>query len=176
MTARSYALYVLAAAAAAIAGCAATDPVATAARDAYCVKTVLRQQTVCIPGGVPQVSVERDAKRFEPTPGLLTVYIVRAHPYDNMRLLSVSVNGGAPMPTLRYSLIRLRLPPGAHVVSYQSIGQQYEHTVQGSAGEVRWVELTAENASFARRIHWSDTDKAGAMARARGARLVADVQ
>lgn len=113
--------------------------------------TLRMRRAVCTPEPVPSATAEADAKRFEATPGVLTVYVVRSAWVDAVRPLTVSVDGDSQLGTLPRSLIRLRPPPGTHQLAFE------------------WNERL-------RPYHWSDADPAGAKLRARTTRLVADAQ
>jgi hypothetical protein len=64
---------------------------------------------------IPPESVEVEAKRFEPTPGLLTVYVVRKRWGDTVNPVQLRVDGGPhPVVTTPESFVRLRMRPGPH--------------------------------------------------------------
>jgi hypothetical protein len=138
--------------------------------------TLRTRRTVCTPEPVPSAAVEADAKRFEPTAGLLTVYVVRSAWADAVRPLAITVDGEAQIGTLPRSLIRLRLAPGAHQLAFEWDERVHGFAVTGEAGELRIVELAGSSAPLDRPYHWSDADPAGAKLRARTTRLVADAQ
>ena len=78
--------------------------------------------------------------------------------------------------TLPRSLIRMRLVPGDHTVAFEWDGKTQRHVIRGSAGEVRFVELTGSSFPTEPGYEWSDIDPAGARVRARKSRLVADIE
>ena len=63
------------------------------------------RKLTCTPTPIPPESVEVEAKRFEPAPGLLTVYVVRKRWGDTVNPVQLRVDGGPPvLSLLRYGL------------------------------------------------------------------------
>lgn len=79
--------------------------------------------------------------RFETTPVVLTVYVVRSAWADAVRPLTVTVYGDSQIGTLSRSMIRLRLAPGAHQLAFDWNGRVHGFAVQGEPEELRIVEL-----------------------------------
>lgn len=176
MLSRRQILLGAAASSGALAGCAsAPEPRRTDSRT-YCMSTLRTKRTVCTPEPVPSATAEADAKRFDATPGVLTVYVVRSAWVDAVRPLTVSVDGDSQIGTLPRSLIRLRLPPGTHQLAFEWNERIHRFAVNGEAGELRIVELAGSSVPLDRSYHWSDADPAGARLRARTTRLIADAQ
>ena len=159
-----------------LAGCASAPERSTGDRRTYCMSTPCTKRTVCTPEPVPSAAIEADAKRFEATPGVLTVYVVRSAWVDAVRPLTVIVDGDSQIGTLPRSLIRLRLAPGAHQLAFEWNERVHGFDVRGEAGELRIVELAGSSVPLDRPYHWSDADPAGAKLRARTTRLIADAQ
>lgn len=157
-------------------GCASAPEPRPADSRTYCMSTLRTKRTVCTPEPVPSAAAEADAKRFEATPGVLTVYVVRSAWVDAVRPLTVSVDGNSQIGTLPRSLIRLRLAPGTHQLAFEWNERVHGFAVNGEAGELRIVELAGSSVPLDRPYHWSDADPAGAKLRARTTRLVADAQ
>ncbi|HEU4459937.1 MAG TPA: hypothetical protein VFR90_12515 [Methylibium sp.] len=134
--------------------------------------TVRTRRKVCTPEPIPSAAAEADAKRFDATPGVFTVYVVRSAWTDAIRPLNVRVDGTRDIGTLPRSLIRLKLSPGKHELSFEWNGRVWRQALQGEAGDVRIVELIGSSLPFAREYRWSDADPAGAKLRA--TRLIAD--
>lgn len=176
MISRRHLLLGAVASAGVLSGCAsALEPRQTDSRT-YCMSTLRTKRTVCTPEPVPSAAAEADAKRFEATPGVLTVYVVRSAWVDAVRPLTVSIDGDSQIGTLPRSLIRLRLAPGAHQLAFEWNERVHGFTVNGEAGELRIVELAGSSVPLDRPYHWSDADPAGAKLRARTTRLIADAQ
>lgn len=159
-----------------LAGCASAPEPRPADSRSYCLSTLRTKRTVCTPEPVPSAAAEADAMRFEATPGVLTVYVVRSAWVDAVRPLTVSVDGGSQIGTLPRSLIRLRLAPGAHQLAFEWNERVHGFAVNGEAGELRIVELAGSSMPLDRPYHWSDSDPGGAKLRARTTRLIADMQ
>ncbi|MCW5663724.1 MAG: hypothetical protein KIT35_07810 [Piscinibacter sp.] len=157
-------------------GCASAPEPRTTDSRTYCMSTPRTRRTICTPEPVPSAAVEADAKRFEATPGALTVYVVRSAWVDAVRPLTVSVDGDSQIGTLPRSLIRLRLAPGTHQLAFEWNERVHGFAVYGEAGELRIVELAGSSVPLDRPYHWSDADPAGAKLRARTTRLIADAQ
>lgn len=176
MISRRRLLLATAASSGALAGCAIAPEQRAAESRTYCMSTPRTRRTVCTPEPVPSAAVEAEAKRFEPAPDVLTVYVVRSAWADGVRPLAVTVDGDSQIGTLPRSLIRLRLAPGAHQLAFEWDGRTHTFIAEGQAGELRIVELAGSSVPLDRPYHWSDADPAGAKLRARGTRLIADAQ
>lgn len=159
-----------------LAGCASAPERSAGNSRTYCMTTPRTRRTVCTPEPVPNAVAEADAKRFEATPGVLTVYVVRSAWVDAVRPLTVIVDGDSQIGTLPRSLIRLRLAPGTHQLAFEWNERVHGFAVKGEAGELRIVELAGSSVALERPYHWSDADPAGAKLRARTTRLIADAQ
>lgn len=176
MISRRQLLFAAAASSSALVGCAGAPEQRVVDSRTYCMSTLRTRRTVCTPEPVPSAAVEVDAKRFEPTAGLLTVYVVRSAWADAVRPLVVTIDGEAQIGTLPRSLIRLRLAPGAHQLAFEWNGRAHTFIAKGQAGELSIVELAGSSVPLDRDYHWSDADPAGAKLRARNTRLIADAQ
>ena len=126
-------------------GCASAPEPRPADGRTYCMSTLRTKRTVCTPEPVPLAAAEADAKRFEATPGVLTVYVVRSAWVDAVRPLTVSVDGNSQFGTLPRSLIRLRLAPGTHQLAFEWNERVHGFAVTGEAGELRIVELAGSS-------------------------------
>ncbi len=87
MLSRRQLLLGAAASSGALAGCASAPEPRPADSRTYCMSTLRTRRTVCTPEPVPSAAVEAEAKRFEATPGVLTVYVVRSSWVDAVRPL-----------------------------------------------------------------------------------------
>lgn len=157
-------------------GCAVGSQPSSDQSRTYCLKNTRTLRTICTPERIPSADVEVQAKRFESTPGLLTVYVVRWSWVDSVRPLLLTLDGSTRIGTLPRSLIRMRLVPGDHTVAFEWDGKTQRHVIHGSAEEVRFLELTGSSFPTEPGYEWSDVDPAGARVRARKSRLVADIE
>jgi hypothetical protein len=149
-------------------------PAAAVGRRTYCLTELRVRRKVCTPEPVPSARVEAEAKRFEPSSGSLTIFIVRSAHLDAARVLNVTINEATSIGTLPHSLIRARVQPGEHLLGFEWNNRIHRIPVRGVAGEVRFIELAGSSWPFERSYHWSDADPAGAKLRAAGTRLIAD--
>ncbi len=175
---RRTALSLLGIGAALSAGCM-TKPMRPANADGtYCFATGkwYRRKLTCTPTPIPPESVEAEAKRFEPAPGLLTVYVVRKRWGDAVNQVRLTVDGSAPVVTTPESFVRLRLRPGPHTFIAAWSEGTAELAVNGSAGEVRVVELVGSVWSWGSTYRLDHGDVAEGRNRVARLRLVADVQ
>lgn len=161
--------------AAGLSGCAVGSQPSSDQSRTYCLKNSKTLRRICTPERIPSADAEIQAKRFEPTPGLLTVYVVRWGWGDGVRPLLLTLDGTTRIGTLPRSLIQMRLVPGDHTVAFDWDDKTHRHVIRGSAGEVRFVELTGSSFPTEPSYEWSDIDPAGARVRARKSRLVADI-
>jgi len=159
-----------------LAGCAsapAPDPTAEAP---HCYKTNRGRPVVCTTVVAPSLNADAQAKRFEPDARSLTVFVVRKNWGDTRHLISLFVDGRAPIETVPESLVRLRLKPGQHSLSFEFEGQRQELGVSGGAGEVRFVRIEGSVWAWGSNYGWASEQAADARARALNARLVADIR
>jgi hypothetical protein len=129
----------------------------------------------CTLGPVPTEAVEQSAKQFEPTPGAITLYIVRQRWGDPVNRVPVIVDALAPLVTIPDSVIRLRLTPGEHQVVTEWQGTRGVKTVTGRAGDVVFVELAGSTWAWGSTYRWADIDATNARKAATSAKLIADV-
>ena len=129
----------------------------------------------CTPEAVPTAAAEAEAKRFEGTPGALTVYVLRRSWGDASVVVPVTVDGAAGAATIPESLVRLRLAPGKHSLSAQWVGRDADIAIDGQAGEVRLVELKGSGWVWGNTFSWKAVPLEDAKERALASKLVADV-
>ena len=175
---RRAALGVLGAGALLTTGCM-TKPMRPANPDGtYCfaVGKSYRPKLTCTTTPIPPESVEIEAKRFEPTPGLLTVYVVRKRWGDAVNQVRLTVDGGAPVVTTPESFVRMRMRPGPHTFAAAWSEGTAELAVTGSAGDVRVVELVGSVWAWGSTYRLEHGDVAEGRSRVARLRLVADVQ
>lgn len=162
--------------AALLAGCSTTRVRPPNPDGTYCFRIgkSYRPVLTCTTSPIPAEHVERAAKRFEPQQGLLTVYLVRKRWGDTKNVVRVS-SGTQSAETVPESLVRWTLPAGNHrLVATWSEGTA-SFDVQGSAGQVLFVELIGSVWAWGSSYHLEQGDPAGSRERALGLRLVADV-
>jgi hypothetical protein len=75
-----------------LAGCATHPPERTEADGRYCYRTGDRLYVTCTDDPVPPAEVDSEVKRFEPTPGMLTVFIVRQRWADTVNRVEIRVD------------------------------------------------------------------------------------
>jgi hypothetical protein len=85
--------------------------------------------------------VEAEARRFAASADRFTVYVVRKRWADAANVVKLTVDGGAQAETVPESFVRLRLPPGEHVLRASWSEGETRTMVRGAAGEIRVVEL-----------------------------------
>lgn len=135
-----------------------------------------RRKLTCTPAPIPPESVEIEAKRFEPAPGLLTVYVVRKRWGDAVNQVRLAVDGGAPVVTTPESFVRLRMRPGPHMFTAAWSEGTAELAVNGAAGDVRVVELVGSVWAWGSTYRLDHGDLAEGRHRVARLRMVADVQ
>ncbi len=159
----------------AAAGCAGTVPVDLSASGPYCYQAVTDRLKTCTKAPVPSLAVDAEVKRFEPDPRFLTMYVVRSNWADGPRFGQVQANGGPPVDTLPNTLVRMKLSPGTHSIAFDFQGQRQTQTVEGKAGDVRFVRLEGNALRWHPSFAWAAEPEAATRERARQARLVADL-
>lgn len=134
------------------------------------------RKLTCTPTPIPPESVEVEAKRFEPTPGQLTVYVIRKRWGDAVNQVRLTVDGGPPVVTTPESFVRLRIRPGPHAFAAAWSEGTAELAVDGAAGDVRVVELVGSVWTWGSTYRLDHGDVAEGRIRVARLRLVADVQ
>lgn len=164
------------ASAALLAGCAtppAPDPTAEAP---YCHKTSKGRVIACTRGPAPSLVADADAKRFAPDPSALTVYVVRRNWFDGGNFVNVQADNGPTAETLPDTMVRIKVRPGPHTVAFEFGGQRQSTSVQGQAGDVRFLRIDGTVWAWKSSYAWAAEPEAGIRDRARKARLVADLR
>lgn len=159
------------------AGCM-TKPLRPANADGtYCYRIgkSYRPTLTCMPAPIPSEQVEADAKRFEPTPGKLTVYLVRKRWGDAKNLVSVSSDGAPTVDTVPESFARWRLPAGSRRLTVSWPEGSANLDIAGAAGEVVFVEVIGSVLAWGSNYRLERGDAAESRQRVMTLRLVADV-
>ena len=171
-----------AAAFAVLAGCA-TPEAGTEAADAYCYRYKhgtppynKPRYRVCTTHPVPSPDADSHAKRFEPTPGMATVYLIRNNWGDTKERLPIEVDGRPAADTVPRSMLKVVLPPGKHVLDYQRHGTRFSQPLELSAGEVRFVSLDTRGWLWGKEFAWALPEPSYAKELARQTRLVAEMR
>lgn len=164
----------LALAVASMAGCAGHWHHPVEADGTYCHRLGTLRTSTCTPQPVPSDQADLDAKAFAADREALTVYVVRAHWADGRHIVPFTVDGGSPVQTVPDSFVRLRLPPGSHRLALTWEGQAAARSVEGQAGDVRFIQLVGHTRASGSTFQWSADDEADGRLRAMKARLVAD--
>lgn len=134
-----------------------------------------RLKRTCTAMPVPPEAVEAGAKRFEPSLGAATLYIVRRRWGDTANRGPVSVDDRAPVLTIPVSLVRVRLQPGNHQVVIEWEGRRQVNSFTVAAGEVQFVEVDGSVWAWGSSYRWAEPDAAGAKQRASKSKLIADL-
>jgi hypothetical protein len=129
----------------------------------------------CTTGRVPSDAVEQRAKQFEPTPGAITLYVVRNRWSDAVNKVPVVVDGRSPVVTIPQSVLRLRLAPGEHQITTEWDGKRFSKTITGQAGDVVFVELAGSVWSWGATYEWVESHGQSARKAATSAKLIADL-
>lgn len=158
------------------AGCA-TAPTAESKRtsDQFCRHVVHPRRSVCIAGQIPAASVAAQAANLPAASEALTLYVLRNNSADPTELVRLEVGGQVLTETLTRTFVRIRLPPGEHVVTVGWRTGATSHTIQGSAGEVKYLQLTGRAFMGSREFGFKDIERTRALELARDAVFVADL-
>ncbi len=162
-------------------GCASTTQERTAVGQSqparHCVLDNRGRVRVCTTQPVPSLQADQEAKRLTGDSSSLTVYVVRQSWGDSRELLRLSVDAGpAEIETTPNSLLRLRLAPGEHRLSFVHADRLRTTEVSGAAGEVRVLWIRREPWSFARELLWGVEPETATRVRVKQTRLVADIR
>ena len=107
----------------------------------------------CTTAPAPSLNADAQAKQFAPDPTALTVYVVRRNWGDGRHLVKVQADGGATVETLPDTMVRYKLKPGTHAITFDFEGQRPARTVEGKAGEVRFVRLDGMGLGLEEHVH-----------------------
>lgn len=141
----------------------------------YAYGRAYRQRFTCTTTPVPPDSVEADAKRFQPDPAALTVYVVRRRWLDSVDAVPLAVDGQETIMTVPLSLVRLRLRPGKHELSVAWEGRFAGLRVEGNAGDVRFVELNGTQWAWSTDYRLEQIAAEDGQVQAIRSKLIADV-
>ncbi|EHR70977.1 hypothetical protein BurJ1DRAFT_2137 [Burkholderiales bacterium JOSHI_001] len=168
-------LFTIVAVAAVLAGCATPPPPDPAAEAPHCYKTNKGRVIACTSAPAPSLNADADAKRFAPDPSALTVFVVRRNWGDGRHFVKVHPDNGPGIETLPDTMVRLKFKPGTHTIAFEFEGNRQSSTVEGKAGDVRFVRIDGMVWSWKSSFEWAAEPEASIRARALKARLVADV-
>lgn len=157
-----------------LAGCATPPPPDLKAEAPYCQRNSKGRIQLCMKGNAPSLERDAEAKRFEPSPGLLTVYVVRQAWGESGHPLDVSLNGQRTFETVPESMLRLRLKPGEHKLEFTHEGKTYTTVVRGTAGQVVFAGVSGTDWAWGSSHGWSDEPAEKLKQRAIKTRLVGD--
>jgi hypothetical protein len=173
--ARSLLLAPVALAAVLLAGCATPPAPEPSAEAPYCHKTNKGRVIACTKVPAPSLNADADAKRLSPDPSGLTVYVVRRNWSDGRNFVKVQVDNGPTVETLPDTMVRAKLEPGSHTISFEFEGQRKTVSVQGQAGDVRFVRIEGVVWSWKSSYDWATEPESATRERATKARLIADL-
>ena len=156
-----------------VSGCASAPRSLPVNRDCFRVRAA-RLRQACTSGPIPDAAIDAQAKRFEPVPGRLAIYVVRHRWGDYVNVEQVGLVGGPMVSTVPLSLVRLVVAPGVHRLAFNWAKGHGELGVRGEAGQVLWVELVGSLWIW---NEWYRLEAGDSSLRARAlkSRLVADV-
>lgn len=159
------------------AGCATRTTAPLEADGSYCRRLGRRprQKVVCMPGPVPTAAADAAARRLDPVPEALSLYVLRHRWLDAYRVVDLLVDGRSVAATVPASLVRIAVPPGRHVLAVEWDGQRAELGVDGSIEDVCAIELVGSSWFWGDGFAWQPSTVDELRRRATGARLVADV-
>mgnify|MGYP001580077443 CR=1 FL=1 len=141
----------------------------------YCYVLGKARNSVCTVQPVPPIEADQRAKLFKPDDQAFTLYVVRHRWADASERVPVTIDAGSEMLTVPESMLRIRLTPGSHRVSMAWEGKSKVETVEGRAGEVRFVQMAISAWSWGSTCEWDSSNAEDARARALKSRLLADV-
>jgi len=162
--------------AALLAGCATPPAPDPTAETPHCYKTNKGRVIACTSVPAPSLNADAEAKRFAPDPAALTVYVVRRNWGDGRNFVKVQADSGPVAETLPDTMVRVRLRPGVHTIAFEFDGQRQSTSVQGQAGDVRFVRIDGTVWAWKSSYEWTVEPEAAIQDRARKARLVADIK
>ena len=158
-----------------LAGCAtprAPDPTAEVP---HCYRSNKGRVIACTPTAAPSLNADAEAKRFVPDRDALTVYVVRRNWGDGRNFVKVYPDGGAGVDTLPDTMLRFKFKPGSHSVAFEVDGKRQSTTVEGRAGETRFLRFDGMVWAWKSTYEWVVESETATRERALKARLVADV-
>lgn len=159
------------------AGCM-TEPISHLQADGtYCYRVGRshRPTLTCTTTAVPSDAMEVDAKRFLPSPGAVTLYLVRRRWADDVNRVPVTIDGRTAVQTIPRSVIRVRTPPGDVEVSFELDGRTERKRVSAESGELVFLEIEGSVWEWGATYRWDDSDAVGAKQRATKSKLIADL-
>ena len=157
-----------------LAGCATPPAPDLKAEVPYCHRNNKGRIQLCMKGNAPSLERDAEAKRFESSPKLLTVYVVRQSWGESGHALDISLNGQRTFETVPESMLRLRLPPGEHRLEFTYEGKTYTTTVRGAAGQVVFAGVSGTDWAWGSSHEWSNEPADKLKQRALKTRLVGD--
>lgn len=160
-----------------LAGCASSPKPDPTAEAIHCYRNKVDRYRVgpCTTVPVPSLAADADAKTFKPDPVYLTVYVVRRSWGDGWHLLKVFAGARPGVETLPDTMVRMRLPPGEHELSFEFDGQRKSTRVAGTAGEVVFMRLAGTAWAWSSQYEWVYEPPLAIRERAAKTRLVADL-
>jgi hypothetical protein len=133
-----------------------------------------RYKLTCTSAPAPPPAVEADAKRFAASAERVTVYVVRKRWADAANVVELTVDGGARAETVPESFVRMRLPPGDHVLRASWPEGETQMAFRGTAGEIRVIELAGSAWAWGSTYAFEPGDS-GSRERVLRVRMVADI-
>jgi hypothetical protein len=158
-----------------LAGCAAPPAPNSAAEIPYCHNTNKGRVIACTTAPVPSLDADAQAKQFAPDSNAFTVYVVRRNWADGRNFVKIRADSAAAIATLPNTMVRFKLKPGAHTITFDFEGQSKSIAVDGKAGDLRFVRVDGVVLFSKSTYQWASEPEAAIRERAIKARLLADV-
>jgi hypothetical protein len=159
-------------------GCTTKPMRPASAAGIYCVRHGKghRHNMTCAPMPIPSAQIEAEAKRFDPAPDWLTVYLVRDRWGDTRNLIRVSSDGGPAADTVPESFVRWRLPPGRHQLTATWPEGSAGLDIEGVGGDLIFVEVIGSVWFWGSKYRLERGEVIESRRRAARLRLIADVR
>lgn len=160
-----------------VSGCASVGPPVQDVDGLPCVafRKAHRSQRICAARPAPPAEEAREAVRFVPEPAAGQVVVHWLHRAGATWPLALWLDGRPVSDLLPGGIVRLRVAPGAHVLTVAWQGQQAPLSLQVDAATVRFLEVDGWSRLWQIGYQWQPVDAAGARERAGAARLIADI-
>ena len=158
-----------------LAGCATPTGADPSAEAPYCYKARKGRVIACTRVPAPSLNADAQAKRFTPDPNALTVYVVRRNWGDGGRFVKISADNEIAAETLPNTMVRFKLKPGTHTFSLDFEGERQVATVDGKAGDLRFLRIDGTVWAWKSTFVWATDGEDAIRERAYKARLVADL-
>lgn len=145
-------------------------------RAGFCVRHFRGQPPLCSDDAWPSADLDAKAKRFESDPSHLIVYITRYNWSDAASNIRLGLADSPDHALLPKTMIRMRLPAGRHTLNLHWKGQSPALTIDGQAGEVRFIHVINSGWWNHREVAWHEVGADEGQALALKTRLIAEIE